>query len=175
MPITDSSSEYIHPALAALTLKSYQPGGVKLLLPGGEVHIVDGVWRQMPNGVRDMRFVPKEGAQNMVTVEPPSPILTAPKSTPVPAQRGLKLGVLGGAASVGIAFSILEMMEQYRELFDMQSRHKFQDMEMIGWVISGIDPDLEPLRNPNPQKRRKRMGGDGNKRVRIHGYSRRKA
>ena len=174
MPITDRSTEYIHPVLGCLTDRSFTPGSVNLKLPGGETHLISGTWKKYPNGTRWIRFEPQIGTANQTTAEPPSPITTAPSQTPMPANRGLKLRGLSGAASVGVVIMVAEMISAHGEYQTMMEAQRVQDLEMIGVILTEPEPELEGF-GRRISTRDKTERDSGQRRIRIHGYSRKGA
>lgn len=139
------------------------------------MHIVNGQWKMVPNGTRDLAFRPGKGVENLCRDEPPSPLKTSPSSTKVPAQTGFRLG--SAAASLALAMALVEAMKNISDWGDMLQVRKAHDIEMIMGIVTCIEASMSPAQNQarNRQLQRRKSGSDNARRYRIWGYSRKGA
>ena len=179
MALNPIAEAYINAVLAALNAASAGGKEITLYLPTGEVHIVNGQWKMFPNGApRDVTFEPKVGMKNLTQTTPAEPIVESPSQVKLPAETGLRLGsVVGTASTVAMIWQIGEWIREFGLEDDLElARRKKLDVEIIGFIVFWPDSEIEPLRMPVPNPdRRRRQRQHGQKRVRIHGYSRRPA
>lgn len=176
--LTTESEPYLRPLLSTLT-ETRRQQAITIILPGGDRYSFNGEFVPI-RAPREVVFTPRRGVDNPAP-EVPSPMRTSPRTTPMPKGKMPRLGrvTLTGAGSIVAAFAaILDSIGQWQE-DELLRGLALGSVEFLAdtceLTLAQTQTQLQAVRAATTTATKdKTKKAVSERRIRIHGYSRRR-